>query len=113
MIDISEKHILDLYSDYGGYYSKQAVICIEEMSELAKELCKVFRSFDIEGSHLKERPADPNCDGCDNYYLIDPENINEITEEMAHVYICLAALRNLMHISDSDIQKYISAKEKQ
>ena len=57
--------------------SKQDLILIEEMSELTKALLKRRRDFD---------------------------NISEITEEMAHVLTSLCVVKEILGISDNDIE---------
>lgn len=65
------------------YGDKQIIICIEEMSELTKELCKNLRG----------------------YY-----NLDKIYEEMADVYITLAQMQLLLQM-DSDALEYMINKK--
>ena len=65
------------------YGDKQIIICIEEMSELTKELCKNLRG----------------------YY-----NLDNIYEEMADVYITLAQMQILLQM-DSDALEYMINKK--
>lgn len=58
-------------------------VCIEEMSELTKELCKSMRGF---------------------------ENEDMITEELADVYIMLENVKNICGIKDKDIQREVNFK---
>ena len=74
------KILYDLVQKYGD---KQIIICIEEMSELTKELCKNLRG----------------------HY-----NLNNIYEEMADVYITLAQMQLLLQM-DSDALEYMINKK--
>ena len=58
-------------------------VCIEEMSELTKELCKSMRGF---------------------------ENEDMITEELADVYIMLENVKIICGIKDKDIQREVNFK---
>lgn len=58
-------------------------VCIEEMSELTKELCKNMRGF---------------------------ENEDMITEELADVYIMLENVKIICGIKDKDIQREVNFK---
>lgn len=66
-------------------YGKEAQLdmCIEEMSELTKEICKHKRGFD---------------------------NKNEIIEEIADVYIMLEQMKMIFRISEEQINKQIDFK---
>lgn len=100
MIDISitPEHLFALYKDIGSSYNANAVILSEEMSELNKELTKLYR--------LRTKVKYP-----DTVETVCGNALPRITEEMAHVYICMEALKNILEISDSDIQYYINLKE--
>ena len=58
-------------------------VCIEEMSELTKELCKSMRGL---------------------------ENEDKITEELADVYIMLENVKIICGIKDKDIQREVNFK---
>ena len=70
-------------------YDKNAqdLILIEEMSELTTELLKKRR------------------------ILIGNNNREQIIEEMAHVYISLDVVRNILGISDDEINHQVELKE--
>ncbi len=65
------------------YGDKQVIVAIEELSELQKELCK----------HLR-----------------DKTNIENITEELADVYIMLCQMQYLFKISNYDLNLKIQEK---
>lgn len=100
-ITITQKHLEKLYWDHGFCYTENAELLSEEMSELNKELMKLIRK--------RRRCAMADLENIPN--IID-EAKPGITEEMAHVYICIEAIRDILGIKDSDIQHYIDAKEK-
>lgn len=64
--------------------NSQDLILIEEMSELTKELLKKRRGKD---------------------------NREQIIEEMAHVYISLNVVKNILNITDNEINNQIELKE--
>ena len=66
-------------------HKKKKIICMEEMSELIKEISK-----DLRGDLRKSR----------------------FIEEMSDVYICLMMLRIMLNISDDEIQRFIDYKVK-
>ena len=72
-----------LKSLVGKYGDKQIIVCIEEMSELTKELCKNLRG----------------------HY-----NLNKIYEEMADVYIMLYQMQILLKIDDEVLDDMIDKK---
>ena len=72
---------------------KQYMTAVEEMAELMQALSKYLR---IEYS----------CD--DNARLREP--INNITEEMADVYVMLEQLQLMLNIKNADIQSVIDKK---
>lgn len=100
MIDISitPEHLEKLFNDCGASYSDNAMLLSEEMSELNKEIMKFKRN--VMSFHGGETI---------NYYGIGRD---KVTEEMAHVYICMEAMKKLIGIRDIDIQKKIDEKEK-
>lgn len=100
MISISERHLESLYKDCGGLFRQQACILTEELSELSKELMKAVRYYD-ESRRIYL--------GLEEQYV--PSNKEQITEEMAHVYICMAAVAKQTGITENDIQKFITLKE--
>lgn len=74
------KILYDLVQKYGD---KQITICIEEMSELTKELCKNIRG----------------------HY-----NLDKIYEEMADVYIMLAQMQMLFQMDVEALEYMINKK---
>lgn len=77
---IDESVLNTLVEKYGN---KQVIVAIEELSELQKELCK----------HLR-----------------DKTNIENITEELADVYIMLYQMQYLFKISNYDLNVKIMEK---
>ena len=63
----------------------QPIICIEELSELQKEICKMIR---YQGEYDK----------------------NHLTEEIAHCLISINVVKQYYGIKDEDIEKEISRK---
>lgn len=100
MIFVSEDHLKALYKDCGGLFNQQACILTEELSELSKELMKAVRYYN-ESRRIYL--------GDEEHYI--PNNRESILEEMAHVYICIAAVAKQMNVSDEEIEKYIRYKE--
>lgn len=74
------KILYDLVQKYGD---KQIIICIEEMSELTKELCKNLRG----------------------HY-----NLDKIYEEMADVYITLTQMQLLFQMDVEGLEYMINKK---
>jgi NTP pyrophosphatase (non-canonical NTP hydrolase) len=74
------KILYDLVQKYGD---KQIIVCIEEMSELTKELCKNIRG----------------------HY-----NLDKIYEEMADVYIMLAQMQILLQMEVDALEYMINKK---
>ena len=72
-----------LKSLVGKYGDKQIIVCIEEMSELTKELCKNLRG----------------------HY-----NLDKIYEEMADVYIMLAQMQILLQMEVEGLEYMINKK---
>ena len=72
------------------YGNKQITICIEEMSELTKALCKYLRNWDFD---LEKMIA-----------------IDDIYEEMADVYIMLYQMQILLSINDEILDDMIDKK---
>lgn len=80
-ICVPQEYIEHLIEKYGG--ERQPAICIEELSELQKELCK----------HLRGVGVKPH-----------------ITEEIAHVLISTSVIIELMDIDVNEIQQHIIIK---
>lgn len=83
-IDISQDHIVKLYNKYG--HNTLLVISMEECAELQKEISKYYRG---------------KCD------------LKNLTEEMAHVLICIDELAHMLGIPKYKIQEEIDKKYKQ
>jgi len=78
-IKIENSFIRSLIEKYGS--DKQKTVCIEELSELQKEICKDLRGKgDIE--HITEELADVLiiCSELAHIYKIDEENLNKWIE---------------------------------
>ena len=86
------KIIRETVNLYGG---KQYMIAVEEMAELMQAISKFLR---IDYS------------GCSDVARIQKEPINNITEEMADVYIILEELQCMLDIKNEDIQAFIKMK---
>lgn len=80
---ISKEFIEEIISEYGE--KMQEIVCIEELSELQKELTKSLRG---------------------------KANVEHITEEMAHCMISIAMCAEVHGISDDMIQNEIDKKIK-
>ena len=80
---MSEEQIEILNKLVQKYGDKQITICIEEMSELTKELCKNIRG----------------------HY-----NLDNIYEEMADVYITLAQMQLLLQMEPDALEYMINKK---
>ena len=89
-IEKSIEQLKVLKSLVGKYGDKQIIVCIEEMSELTKALCKYLR----------------NCD-CDLEKMIA---IDDIYEEMADVYIMLTQMQLLLQIDNEFLDDMIDKK---
>lgn len=74
---------------------KQYMVAVEEMAELMQAISKYLR---IDNS------------GCSDLAQIQKESINNITEEMADVYIILEELQCMLDIKNEDIQAFIEMK---
>lgn len=87
MIEIEKRleQLNVLKSLVGKYGDKQIIVCIEEMSELTKELCKNLR-----GDH----------------------NLDNIYEEMADVYIMLTQMQILLQMDVEALEYMIDKKIK-
>lgn len=80
---MNKEQIETLYKLVQKYGDKQITICIEEMSELTKELCKNIRG----------------------HY-----NLDKIYEEMADVYITLTQMQLLFQM-DVEVLEYMINKK--
>ena len=97
-ISISEEHLDKLYSEIGYTFSENACVLSEELSELNKELMKLCRHRHSATTYTQ---------------ILDAiqEYKPHVIEEMAHVYICMEAIKKILYIDDMDIQKEIDEKE--
>lgn len=77
------------------YGDKQYMIAVEEMAELMQAISKYLR---IDNS------------GCSDAARIQKEAINNITAEMADVYVMLEQLQLMLNIKNADIQSVIDKK---
>lgn len=95
MIDIliTPEHLENMFDECGYSYTENAMLLSEEMSELNKEIMK-FKRFWCAGA------------------ICFSERKDAIAEEMAHVYICMEAIKRLIGIRDIDIQEKIWEKER-
>lgn len=80
---IDEAIIKKAINGYGKLL--QTFVLFEEMAELQKEVCKVFRG---------------------------EENLSHCEEEMADVYIMLEQLKIMFNLKEENIQNYIDDKTK-
>lgn len=83
-IDIKQDHIVKLYKKYG--HNTLLMISVEECSELQKEISKYYRG---------------------------KNNLEDLTEEMAHVLICIDELAHMLGIPKYKIQEEINKKYSQ
>lgn len=86
------KIIRETVNLYGG---KQYMIAVEEMAELMQAISKYLRI---------------TYSGCDDMSQIQKEAINNITAEMADVYIILEELQVMLGIKNGDIHAVIDKK---
>lgn len=97
MIDTTIRQYKIIEETVNLYGGKQYMIAVEEMAELMQAISKFLR---IDYS------------GCDNIARIQKEPINNITAEMADVYIMLEQLQYMFDIKNEDIQAGIDTKLK-
>jgi hypothetical protein len=83
MITINEEQLKDSIKTHGRIIKE--VVCIEEMTELSKEICKDIRS------ELKRE---------------------SLVEEYVDVLICMQMLKNIHNITDEEVQDIIDFKMK-
>lgn len=100
-ITITPEHLEKLYLENGFCYTENAELLSEEMSELNKELIKLIRK--------RKKCAIVELE---NIPIIISEAKPSIAEEMAHVYICMEAVKDILGIKGADIQYYIDKKER-
>lgn len=77
------------------YGDKQYMTAVEEMAELMQAISKYLRI---------------NYSGCDDVSQIQKEAINNITAEMADVYVMLEQLQLMLNIKNGDIHAVINRK---
>lgn len=100
-ITITPEHLEKLYWENGFCYTENAELLSEEMSELNKELIKLIRK--------RKKCAMVELE---NIPIIIAEAKPSIAEEMAHVYICMEAVKDILGIKGADIQYYVDKKER-
>lgn len=83
-IDIKDDHIVKLYLQEG--HNNLLMISMEECAELQKAISKYYRGND---------------------------NLDNLTEEMAHVLICIDSLAHMLGIPKYKIQNEINKKYSQ
>lgn len=74
---------------------KQYMVAVEEMAELMQAISKYLRIYNS---------------GCDDVSQIQKEAINNITAEMADVYVMLEQLQLMLNIKNGDIHAVINRK---
>lgn len=77
------------------YGDKQYMTAVEEMAELMQAISKYLRI---------------TYSGCDDVSQIQKEAINNITVEMADVYVMLEQLQLMLNIKNGDIYEVINKK---
>jgi TRAP-type mannitol/chloroaromatic compound transport system substrate-binding protein len=77
------------------------VNCIEELSELQKQLCKILR-WDM-------LPADSFSYSIDIFYDFNILRV-KVIEEMADTYLTIEESKYILHISDEEIYKEMQKK---
>lgn len=85
MITTNKKIIADSIEHYGK--PVQSTVCMEECSELIQAISKCLRYGDTE------------------------ENLDNLVEEIADVFICISMLKQMYDIPDVEIMAYIKYKQ--
>ena len=101
MNEISYEERLNVYKKAAATYGPQAqtMMAIEEMSELAKAICKFFRGTGY---------LDPNSRFIVEEKIREPL-VDSIAEEIADVTIMMEQLRYIFQIND-DVCRYMDEK---
>lgn len=95
MIDTTIRQYKTINETVRLYGGKQYMIAVEEMAELMQAISKFLRI---------------DYTGCSDVARAQKEPINNITEEMADVYIMLEQLQCMLDIKNADIQAFIDKK---
>lgn len=95
MIDTTFRQDKIIRETVNIYGDKQYMTAVEEMAELMQAISKYLRT---ENS------------GCSDAARIQKEAVNNITAEMADVYIMLEELQLMLGIKNADIQAVINKK---
>lgn len=98
MIDKTIRQAKIIRETVNIYGDKQYMTAVKEMAELIQAICKYLR---IDHS------------GCDDMLQIKKEQIeriDNITAEMADVYVMLEQLQLMLNIKNADIQSVINRK---
>lgn len=95
MIDTTFRQDKIIRETVNIYGDKQYMTAVEEMAELMQSISKYLRI---------------NYSGCDDVSQTQKEAINNITAEMADVYIILEELQVMLGIKNGDIHAVIDKK---
>ena len=95
MIDTTFRQSKIIRETVNLHGDKQYMTAVEEMAELMQAISKYLR---IENG------------GCSDAAKIQKEAVNNITAEMADVYIMLEQLQLMLNIKNADIQSVIDKK---
>lgn len=95
MIDTTFRQYKIIRETVNIYGDKQYMVAVEEMAELMQAISKYLRT---ENS------------GCSDAAQIKKEQIDNITAEMADVYIMMEELQFMLGIKNGDIQAVIDKK---
>ena len=95
MIDTTFRQDKIIRETVNIYGDKQYMTAVEEMAELMQAISKYLRI---------------TYSGCSDMSQIQKEAINNITAEMADVYVMLEQLQLMLNIKNADIQSVINRK---
>lgn len=95
MIDTTFRQYKIIRETVNLYGDKQYMIAVEEMAELMQVISKYLRI---------------NYSGCPDAAKMSKEAINNITAEMADVYIMMEELQIMLNIKNGDIHAVINRK---
>lgn len=95
MIDTTFRQDKIIRETVNIYGDKQYMTAVEEMAELMQSISKYLRI---------------TYSGCDDVSQTQKEAVNNITAEMADVYVMLEQLQLMLNIKNADIQSVIDKK---
>lgn len=98
MIDTTFRQDKIIRETVNIYGDKQYMIAVEEMAELMQAISKYLRI------------GNSGCDDMSQIKREQIERIDNITAEMADVYVILEQLQRMLNIKNADIQSVIDKK---